>query len=246
MTKQVELKTADEIAKPKSLAEKLCLIAGAATAIVKGGTNTFQNYKYVKESDVSDSMRTLLSKHGVFCLPSVEEITDREYETIKNNDKKVTHFIRVKVKYTFINAENPTETYETYHYGDASDTSDKAIYKALTGCHKYALMRTFCLGSDDDPETGGDERNSQTAKQPTPTKGAPAAEGEYGYKIPFEEKDAWKGALRAAGYRWDGASKTWRGTQPIPGLLKYQVVGPQPEDVDAHYSEDGDPGPEYV
>lgn len=211
----------------KTLAAKLCAILGEFAPVEKGGKNTAQNYKYVKEADVSDSARKLLAKHGVFCLPSVEDITEREYQT-KNG--ATMNLVRVKVRYTFINADNPAELMAVIHFGDGSDSGDKALYKALTGCHKYMLMRTFCIGSEDDPETNHEERGAisrpaqQPAKQPQNI-----VRGNFALRIPYSEKDTWKGVLRAAGYQWHAESKTWRGTQAIPELAQYQVESDLPE-----------------
>lgn len=212
--------------KALTLAAKLCAITADVRTVVKAGRNQQQNYSYVKEADVSDAVGASMSKHGVFCLPTVQEITEREYQTRNGNTMNLA---RVKVQYTFINADNPEEKYEAVHFGDGSDSGDKALYKALTGCHKYALMRTFCIGSEDDPETGHEERFSQSAaRQPMPIPASSAGAGEYAVKIPFAEKDKWKGALRAAGYLWHAESKTWRGSQPLPELAQYQVdIAPQ-------------------
>lgn len=144
-----------------SLPAKLCAIMGEIGAVEKSGRNTAQNYSYVKEADVSESVRKLLSKHGVFCLPSVEEVQEHEIES-RSGSKGV--FVRVRVKYTFINSENPEDKLECQHFGDGSDYGDKGLYKALTGCHKYMMLRTFCLGSEEDPEKEGKSDEGYRAK----------------------------------------------------------------------------------
>lgn len=233
---------------PLTLAARLAAVTADCRTITKSGRNQQQNYSYVKEADVSDKVGEAMSKHGVFCLPTVLDITEREYTTKHGTTMNLA---RVKVSYKFINSDKPEEFYETIHFGDGSDSGDKALYKALTGCHKYALMRTFCIGSDDDPETGHEERGaaSRPAQQPKVIQSTEpqAGAGEWAYKIPFEQKDQWKGILKAGGFRWDASSKTWRGTQPLPEIEHFQVSGPAPKD-EPPQQDDEDPGyqGEYV
>jgi hypothetical protein len=42
---------------------------------------------------------------------------------------------------------------EVMSSGEGSDTRDKASNKALTGAYKYAIRRTFCIETGDDPVT---------------------------------------------------------------------------------------------
>lgn len=217
-----KLQTADELAKPKNLVTKLSEILAEIGAVEKGGKNEKFNYSYIKEADVSNLIREAMGKKGVFCLPSVEEITEKEYTTSNNN---TMHWVRVKVKYTLINADDPADRLEAIHYGDGSDSAEKGIYKALTGCHKYALLRIFCLGSEDDPENEKGHAAPTEEKYPAWSQPKAITSGaSIALKIPFEEKDKYKAVLKAAGYRWHAESKTWRGTQPIPSLAKYQVT----------------------
>jgi len=52
---------------------------------------------------------------------------------------------------TFVDTESG-ESFSCIFYGDGSDSNDKAIYKAITGAQKYALMKTFLVATGDDPE----------------------------------------------------------------------------------------------
>lgn len=161
----------------KSLAAKLCLIMSECSNIEKKGFNSVQNYKFIREADVSDAIRKLLATHGVFCLPSVEDISEHEIES--RSGAKGT-YIRAKVKYTFINAEDPNDKLEAVHYGDGSDFGDKGLYKALTGCHKYMMLRTFCLGSEEDPENEAKSDNgfAKTSVKTTTSGNPPPVNGD--------------------------------------------------------------------
>src|SRR5687768_7177150 len=90
--------------KPQTLAQKMCLIMGECGHIEKKGVNAFHKYTYLREADISEAIRRLMAKYGVFCLPSTEEIQEQEHKSEKGT---VRTYTRVKIKYTFINAENP-------------------------------------------------------------------------------------------------------------------------------------------
>lgn len=58
--------------------------------------------------------------------------------------------------------------------GEGQDVGDKAIFKAISGCQKYSLMKAFMIPTGDDPEgdEGVDERNHrepQKTAQSAPT-----------------------------------------------------------------------------
>lgn len=115
----------------------------------KGGKNEFDNYEYIKESDVSQKLQAILVKHNVFIFSSIEESTNKQ---VTSSAGKPNIFSRVKIKYTFVDADNPDDKFEVYSAGDGMDRGDKAIYKAITGAHKYFMIRNFSLGADDDAE----------------------------------------------------------------------------------------------
>lgn len=135
--------------KPKALAAKLCDIMAECKNIPKNGKNSFQNYKYVMAADAAEYIREFMVKHRVIAIPSLESVDQTTFKTQKGADN---FLVRVHMKYTFINADDCQDRLEVSMGGTGSDTSDKAIFKAITGAQKYFLMNSFCLGGDDDPE----------------------------------------------------------------------------------------------
>lgn len=237
----------------KSLAARLCAVMGAVKNIPKNGYNSFHKYAFMKEGDVATAMRELLAKEGVFIMPTIEEVTTTEHGTTNSGATK--WMTRVRVKYTFINSENPDETYETIHYGDSLDNEDKGIYKALTGCHKYFYLRTFSLGTDDDPESTNEDQSvvnkvssspssrsnehKPAPNQPhvTQTKGGGFPSGTdwnsyaYCYNVPYKimiaNNGATKDLLKSKQSRWNPDNKYWYSNFYIDQLKAY-VVGEAP------------------
>lgn len=124
-------------------------------SIEKKGTNTFHKYNYIKEEDVTARLRELLSKHNVFVFCSILD------------SKKDGPLTEVVCEYTFCCGETG-EIFKAQGRGHGYDNQDKGIYKALTGCHKYFLLKNFNLSAGDDPEDDSKEEAPvqwQSAKQ---------------------------------------------------------------------------------
>ena len=138
----------------KNLYQRLLAIMAEAGTMKKAGFNDFNQYSYVKESDVAEKFQQLLVTHGVFLFSSV--IKARSVQ-VQSSSGKPSILSAVHMLYTFVNADNPEEKFRVKAAGDGMDTGDKAIYKALTGAHKYLLIRNFNLGSDNDAETDSPE-----------------------------------------------------------------------------------------
>lgn len=221
----------------KSLARRICDIYGECDPIEKKGKNTAQNYKFATESDVSDSLRGLMATHGVICFPSIEEVHERQFQTMKGAQM---NFIRVKVKYTFINADDAQDRLELFWYGDGTDSMDKGIYKALTGANKYMLLRVFQVSTEDQHEPERDERGQGRApplppgmanmsedddppfySDDLPPEDEPSDVQTYKYRVPFPMKDE----AKKKGCRWNPESKSWDSTRVLPEFAAWLVGG---------------------
>lgn len=146
-----------------TLGQKMANILGEVDAIPKNGTNTFNNYKYVKESDLTDSLRKILAKNGVYYVWTTESV---EYKDIKTKKGEDALACQCRVKYTVINSDDPTDRFDSIAFGFAHDNQDKGLYKALTGAHKYFLFRAFCVGGDDDVEKDSHEIGPRAPSMP--------------------------------------------------------------------------------
>lgn len=142
------------------LATKLAEVAAEVQRVPKTGRNKAQGYDYATEADVADVVRGALSARRVALVPSFEVI-DRDTGTTKSGS--VMRYVTVRADYQIIDGD----TGEVVHFtgvGEGQDTGDKAIYKAMTGATKYAMLKLFQISTGDDPEA--DERAAQAqAKQ---------------------------------------------------------------------------------
>lgn len=134
----------------KNILAKLHDIQSEVERMEKDGRNTFQNYNYLSETQVTLKIKELLDKHNVMFLP--KEITEKQVTEISPTSKGTKQYVTtVTVKYVFADVETG-ETYEGSIEGQGSDTADKGIYKAITGAIKYVYMKTFNIPTGDDPE----------------------------------------------------------------------------------------------
>lgn len=132
------------------LYRKIAKVTAEVKRIPKNGRNSFHNYNYATESDITDGLRDLLNDNGLaFLPPSVLEY--ERNETVKKNGDKGDDLTRVKMQFEIACTETG-EVYSSILWGEGQDSGDKGFYKAYTGAVKYFLMKTFLIATGDDPE----------------------------------------------------------------------------------------------
>lgn len=146
----------------RKLVKKLAEVMQEVKYIQKRGHNKFHNYKYATESDVAERVREELAARNVIMIPNVVSQVNREHINAKG---KTEYICTVTMEFRLMDGETGEEI--TFHsVGEGQDAGDKAVYKAITGAQKYALMKAFMIPTGDDPEadTGTDERNQGGAQ----------------------------------------------------------------------------------
>ena len=150
---------------------KIAAVTAAVSRIPKNGKNTFHNYKYATESDITDGLRELLAGHGLAFLPPSVISWERD-ETAETKGGPRT---RVQLQFA-LGCCDTGEVFSSIVWGEGQDGGDKGFYKAYTGAVKYFLMKTFLIATGDDPEQDAPRTNGQTSYQPerqaAPTKRA--------------------------------------------------------------------------
>lgn len=130
-------------------------------------------YQYVGSSQVLSAVRQQLDRLGL--LLTVKIIGHNvSSETVENKDKNgnlkrtTTYFTELDLEYTWINADNPSETLSLPFYGQGVDIAgEKGVGKALTYAEKYFLLKQFNIATDkDDPDAF--QEKSEVYKKPEP------------------------------------------------------------------------------
>ncbi|SFY33052.1 ERF family protein [Azotobacter vinelandii] len=135
-------------------------------AIGKNQKNQQQNFNYRGIDQVYNALHPLLARHKIFTTP---EVLEKQREERTNAKGTVLAFVTLRVKYTFWTDDGSSVSCTVE--GEGMDSGDKASNKAMAIAHKYALLQTFCIPTEDMPDPDAEvhevtPRQSQPAPKP--------------------------------------------------------------------------------
>ena len=156
-----------------SLHRKLAEAMAAIEWQPKTGRNQQQGYNFVSVEVIKDRVREQLAARQVMFYVSVETIARSEYLT--KSGATMFH-VDIQGEVTFADGESG-EMFTIKTAGEAADTGDKALNKALTAMVKYALIGTFLIPTGEDPD--------QETPDPKPAGRRPQAERSKPTPAPF-------------------------------------------------------------
>ena len=134
------------------LIKKLIEVSKAIGYLQKDKRNTGQNYNYLSEAKIKETIKAEFEKQGIVFNYSTTDA--REYE-ISSTAKGTKQFNTIaNGTYQFMDSDSKTVIEGTW-FGSGSDTGDKGLYKAITGGIKYVLNTCFLIPTGDDPENDG-------------------------------------------------------------------------------------------
>lgn len=141
----------------KTIIKKLTRIMAEIGPVEKTGWNNFNKYKYTTEADVQAITSKKMAKENLMLIPFEVSHETKEVTTRKGN---------VEQLYTgtwdfSIEDGDSGEKIVVRVSGQGQDNGDKAAFKALTGAHKYALMKLFQISTGDDPERDAEAPSPQ-------------------------------------------------------------------------------------
>lgn len=134
--------------KRSTLYAKLARVMGQIGELEKKGRNQSFNYSFIRDVDVANALRPLLSEQGVAMLVGMENV---DQQPIQSGSGSTGYHTVARLSITFADGETGA-TVTVPWFGEANDYQDKGINKAATLGLKYALLKTFLIGSDDDPD----------------------------------------------------------------------------------------------
>lgn len=149
-----------------NLFKKMLHIENEIQTVKKDMTVKLPNgsYRAVAEIDVLNAIKPIEFKYGVKSLPIDREIIESKETETKSGT--INQFIRIKTTFRFINVDIPTDYIDVISFGDGVDSGDKASGKGQTYADKYALLKSYKIGTGDDP----DQNASEEQKTKTETK----------------------------------------------------------------------------
>jgi ERF superfamily len=131
----------------KSLRAKLVEIAHGLGTVEKSKRNPHFGYNYVGEGQLWAKLGPKMAEQNIMFSTSVLT-AEPNY-----GEGKAGVFVMVTVECTFYDCDS-NESLIVRGAGMGWDSSDKAVYKAITGAVKYVLMKNFWVTDEQDPEAG--------------------------------------------------------------------------------------------
>ena len=124
----------------KNIYQRLVAVMNAVSYVQKEEKKVNGQYTFVSHDAVTAKIRPALLEHGIATVCTVKNhIQD-------GNRTEVTLAVR------FVNIDKPDDFVEVESFGYGIDPQDKGPGKAVSYAFKYALLKTFCLETGDDPE----------------------------------------------------------------------------------------------
>ena len=123
------------------------------------------NFQYRGIDDIYNSLNPLMAKYGVFVLPMAGERTSESRQTRNGGS---VEYVTVHMSYRFCSKDGSFVECSTI--GEAMDAGDKATNKAMAIAHKYAILQTFCVPTEDLQYDDPDRMAYELAPRPQETK----------------------------------------------------------------------------
>lgn len=137
------------------------------TSLGKTEQNTHQHYSFRGVDSVVNAVGPLLREHGLVVAP-VDVAC--EFTTLTTNSGNTMGHAQVTVTYVWVLPGQPGLTVQVV--GEAFDSGDKAIPKAMSVAYRTMFLQTLCLPTGEpDPDAQTYNRNDTTpADSRKPTK----------------------------------------------------------------------------
>ena len=149
---------------PTGIHQAMAAILAEIPSIGKDNRNKDQGFQYRGIDDVYNALHPLLARHKVFMAPTVLSRTSEDRTTAKGG---VMQCVTLSVEYRFFHADGSFVSCTVM--GEGRDISDKATNKAMASAHKYALLQTFCIPTED---IGQDDPDAETPEPVRPKRDA--------------------------------------------------------------------------
>lgn len=138
----------------KNIYQRLVAVMSAVSYVQKEDKRVNNQYTFVSHDAVTAKIRPALLENGIATVCTVKNhIQD-------GNRTEVTLAVR------FVNIDKPEDFVEVESFGYGIDPQDKGPGKAVSYAFKYALLKTFCLETGDDPERDSANYDPQPIARP--------------------------------------------------------------------------------
>lgn len=128
---------------------KIVSILKETKAITKSEKNQQQGFKFRGIDNVMNELHELFSKNEVFILQEVQNFTTENRITKSGGTNT---FTRATIKFRYMTTDG--SFVETVNVGEAQDSGDKGMSKAMSIALKYSLLQMFLIPTEEskDPD----------------------------------------------------------------------------------------------
>lgn len=133
----------------KLIYAKMASILKETKAITKSEKNQQQGFKFRGIDNVMNELHELFSKHEVFILQEVKDFTTENRPTKSGGTNT---FTRATITFRYMTTDG--SYVETTNVGEAADSGDKGMNKAMSIALKYSLLQMFLIPTEEqkDPD----------------------------------------------------------------------------------------------
>lgn len=133
----------------KQIYAKMASILKETKAITKSEKNQQQGFKFRGIDNVMNELHELFSKHEVFILQEVKDFTTENRPTKSGGTNT---FTRATITFRYMTTDG--SFVETTNVGEAMDSGDKGMNKAMSIALKYSLLQMFLIPTEEqkDPD----------------------------------------------------------------------------------------------
>lgn len=131
--------------------------------VKKDRKNKLQNYNFRGIDDMYNALNDHMAKEGIFATSRVLNVK-REERPSKSGG--VLIYSILTMRFRFFASDGSSVSSVTI--GEAMDSGDKSMNKAMSTAYKYALMQIFCIPTEEEKDT-----EYQTHEVVTPTSQKP-------------------------------------------------------------------------
>lgn len=144
----------------KLIFQKMTSILKETKAITKSEKNQQQGFKFRGIDNVMNELHELFAKNDVFILQEVQDFTVDDRPTAKGG---TLFYTRAKIKFRYMTTDG--SFVETVNVGEAMDSGDKGMNKAMSIALKYSLLQMFLIPTEEpkDPDRDTPEETDYLA-----------------------------------------------------------------------------------
>ena len=158
MTKEAQELTAEAPAKPRTLAQKILEIQDRVGVVKKKGRfdSAMGGGNFLRIEDAVVAVNKLLTAYKLILTGDLRNCDRTIHERVDKtgNLSRSGYISSVVMEWTVEDTESNEK--RTWKFsGDGYDATDKGLYKAMTGCRKYAIINIFNLPIGNDVEEHG-------------------------------------------------------------------------------------------